>query len=127
MSNTRNVSGKALGCILGGAVGDAFASPYEGRPAPVSIGNGARWQISDDTQLTLATCEALIEKAGSVDPETVAARFAAWQRQRRITGVGASTHKALLELGAGRGEGRARRRQRRGDENRAAGILPRPG
>ncbi|MEM6772137.1 MAG: ADP-ribosylglycohydrolase family protein, partial [Bacteroidota bacterium] len=57
------------GCIIGGAIGDAFGSGYEneveekgdvfylfGKPEkkePI-------WRITDDTQLTLATIEAMI-------------------------------------------------------------------
>src|SRR5438876_942526 len=61
-----NITDRALGCIFGGAIGDAF-----------------------------------VEAEGCVDPETIASRFASWHRQKQITGVGASTHKALTELAAG--------------------------
>jgi ADP-ribosylglycohydrolase len=56
--------------------------------------------VSDDTQLTLATCEAVIE-SGRVDPERIAARFVAWFRSGRLRGLGASTLKALRDLDAG--------------------------
>lgn len=101
MNHTDGISDKAFGCILGGAIGDAFGSSYEGQPAPVEINASVRWQISDDTQLTLATCEAIIENVGSIDPAAVASRFAVWHRQKRISGTGASTYKALSELVAG--------------------------
>src|SRR5262249_27153108 len=38
---------------------------------------------------------------GCVSPEQIAGRFAAWFRQGRVTGVGASTLKALRDLSAG--------------------------
>ena len=92
---------KIVGCLLGGAIGDAMGGPYEGRRPPITISDGGEWRISDDTQLTLATCEAIIECGGRVDPETIAKRFAGWFREKRLSGIGASTYKALSELAAG--------------------------
>lgn len=82
-------------------MGDALGGPYEGRKPPVRISHDSQWRLSDDTQLTLATCEAIIASGGHLDPEVVASRFASWHRQRRVTGMGASTYKALTELAAG--------------------------
>lgn len=92
---------RIFGCIFGGAIGDAFGGAHEGKQQPIEIDESVDWQLSDDTQLTLATCEAIIEKRGQVDPAAIAARFAAWHRARRVTGIGASTLKALTELTAG--------------------------
>lgn len=86
-----------LGCIVGGAIGDAYGGPYEGVPSPVQLQRDAPWRLSDDTQLTLATCEA-IAASGAVDPERIAGVFGSWFKQRRITGIGAGTFKALSEL-----------------------------
>lgn len=88
------------GAILGGAIGDACgcaceASGFRGFDALPS-----RMRISDDTQLTLATCEAIVERRG-VEPEAIAARFLAWFRSGRLRGLGASTLKALRDLDAG--------------------------
>jgi ADP-ribosylglycohydrolase len=91
---------QVMGCILGGAIGDALGGPYEGQPAPVALQLDAPWRLSDDTQLTLATCEA-VRETGTVSPESIAERFVHWFRQGRITGAGASTLKALRDLAAG--------------------------
>jgi hypothetical protein len=45
------------GCLLGGALGDAYGG----------IGERGGLRLSDDTQMTLATCEA-IARTGRVDP-----------------------------------------------------------
>lgn len=92
---------KIIGCILGGAVGDAVGLPYEGYDSTVEAVELKGQQISDDTQLTLATCEAIIEHNGIVEPSVIASRFASWHANRRVSGIGASTHKALSELVAG--------------------------
>ncbi|HMV82276.1 MAG TPA: ADP-ribosylglycohydrolase family protein [Blastocatellia bacterium] len=89
------------GCILGGAIGDALGGPFEGRQPPIQFDDTANWRLSDDTQLTLATCEAIIERRGRIDPAAIAARFADWHRTRRVTRMGASTLKALTELAVG--------------------------
>jgi ADP-ribosyl-[dinitrogen reductase] hydrolase len=101
LAGQTDIRDRALGCILGGAIGDALGGPYEGKRPPVELHDEARLSLSDDTQLTLATCEAVVEAGGRVDPELVASRFAAWHRRGHVTGVGASTYKALTELAAG--------------------------
>ena len=68
--------------------------PDPGRRLPTS-----GW-LTDDTQLTVATCEAIVEARG-VDPEVVARRMACWYQQRRVRAPGASTLKALRDLDAG--------------------------
>ena len=79
----------------------AIGCAYENAPAPVEIDEPEEWGLSDDTQLTLATCEAIIEAGGTVVPERIAARFAEWHKRDRVTGIGASTLKALTELSSG--------------------------
>ncbi len=97
------------GCIIGGVIGDAFGSGYEnivkekddtfyplGKPKkkePI-------WLITDDTQLTLATIEAMT-KDEKVNPEIIANQFLKLYKQGKLSGVGASTLKALQELDAG--------------------------
>lgn len=89
-----------LGCLLGGALGDALAAPFENCVVGTPFEVQSSLPITDDTQLTLATCEAILA-TGSVDPAAIAALFAKWHRGRRITGLGASTLKSLTELAAG--------------------------
>ena len=92
---------KILGCLLGGALGDAFGGAYENQAPPIDFAAPRAWRLSDDTQLTLATSEAIIEAKGQIEPAMIAARFAHWHRAHRVTGLGASTLKALTELAAG--------------------------
>ena len=56
--------------------------------------------ISDDTQLTLATCEAIIEN-GDVTPDGIAQSMLQWYQVKKITGIGSSTLKALESLSVG--------------------------
>lgn len=79
-----------LGSIAAGAIGDALGGLLERRELC----------LSDDTQLTLATCEAPAE-TGTATPAGVAAALARWFRARRVTGIGSSTLKALRDLDAG--------------------------
>lgn len=95
-----NVSDRTRGCILAGAIGDAMGGPFEGQPGPLQFREHTGWSISDDSQLTLATCES-INEVGLVSPECIAARMVHWFRARRITVMGASTLKALCDLDSG--------------------------
>ncbi|WP_291720619.1 ADP-ribosylglycohydrolase family protein [Bernardetia sp.] len=94
------------GCIIGGAMGDAFGSAYEnqvkekedviylyGKPKA----REPKWKITDDTQLTLATAEAMIDDK-NINPEAVVQQFLKYYNQRKLRGLGASTLKALREL-----------------------------
>jgi len=114
-----NLEDRVLGCIVGGAIGDARGGPYEGQPGPVIPQLDAACRLSDDTQLTLATCEAVCED-GAVSPATIADRFVCWFRQGRITGMGASTLKALRDLAAGAHWALSGRKGERGAGNGAA-------
>lgn len=88
---------RICGSLLAGALGDAIGAHFEGRPADPDFEIPGELRVTDDTQLTIATCEAIVE-SGQVDPQSIGQSFARWFRQRRITGVGASTLKALIEL-----------------------------
>src|SRR5262245_24326023 len=99
-STATQLGDRARGCIIGGAIGDAMGGPFEGQPGPLRFRPHKDWAISDDSQLTLATCESIIE-TGKVSPEHIANRFVQWFRARRITGMGSSTLKALRDLDTG--------------------------
>jgi ADP-ribosylglycohydrolase len=86
--------------VLGGAIGDGWGRPFEGGAPREGVPVPDEFAISDDTQLTLATCEAIID-AGRVDPAKIAERFVAWFRAGRLHGLGASTLKALRDLDTG--------------------------
>jgi len=94
------VQSRVLGCILGGALGDAWGGPSEGSTGRVSFEIPARPVLSDDTQLTLATCQSIIER-GRVDPEKLASHFLSWFLAGRIHGIGSSTLKAMRDLATG--------------------------
>ncbi len=96
-------------CILGGAIGDAWGSSFENQPTQnnsTTFYLGQRkelvrtWAFTDDTQLTMATCETLCT-AGAFNPALLADNFVKYYRERRLTGIGASTLKAIVELQAG--------------------------
>lgn len=95
-----NLASRLTGCLVFGAVGDALGSYYEGRPNNATVSFEHLHGITDDTQLTLATCEAII-KAGRVTPDSIAASMLRWYNSGRLTGLGASTLKALRDLQVG--------------------------
>lgn len=90
------------GCLLGGALGDAVGGPYEGRARVdvVEFEAGAA-AISDDTVLTIATCEGVLTAGGKVIPAHIADAYAAAWRRGEVTGVGSSTLGALRALADG--------------------------
>jgi ADP-ribosylglycohydrolase len=95
-----NLKSRLKGCLIYGAIGDSLGGKYEGsRPNPV-INFNFDWSISDDTQLTIATCEAIYDSE-KIDPAKVAERFVDWFNQGKLTGLGSSTLKALRELQLG--------------------------
>ena len=96
-------------CILGGAIGDAWGSSYENQTKPNNattffLGQQKEasrvWAFTDDTQMTMATCETLCTTE-TFDPAMLANNFVTYYRERRLTGIGASTLKAITELQAG--------------------------
>ena len=91
---------KLLGCIVGGAIGDAVGSYYETMPEVASVNLDMLSGITDDTQLTLATCESILE-VGAVLPENIAKHFLRWYNSGRLVGLGSSTLKALRDLQVG--------------------------
>lgn len=97
--------GKFLGCLIGSAIGDALGMPLEFlKPEDIqrrygnvteyltpdpehACGHLHKGQYTDDTQLTLALAESLIEAKG-FDPEAFKKKLIAWYRQedRRAPG-----------------------------------------
>jgi ADP-ribosylglycohydrolase len=100
MQSSVTTKNRVLGCLLGGALGDAWGSPYEGVAGPVVFEAPSRMELSDDTQLTLATCESIIE-LGGVYPGNLASHFLRWFLAGRVRGVGSSTLKAMRDLAVG--------------------------
>ena len=82
---------RVRGMLVSGALGD-------------SIGNGTVdavfGALTDDTQLTCATCDAIVRARG-VEPEALAAEYLDWYRNGRLHGLGAATLEALQGLAAG--------------------------
>ncbi|MEZ5293802.1 MAG: ADP-ribosylglycohydrolase family protein [Vicinamibacterales bacterium] len=99
--NRRHLADRARHALLAGALGDAWGGPYENRPSSGRACFPERPSFSDDTLLTVATCEALVETGGQVEPAQLAATFRQWFEARRFSGLGAATLKALRDLAAG--------------------------
>ena len=99
--------GKVRGTLYGVAIGDALGAPNEGkRPwwikEPVTglsphHGRPAG-TVTDDTELTLALAESLLERGG-LDPEDLTRRFV--ERGARMVGGGRATKEALARLAKG--------------------------
>jgi ADP-ribosylglycohydrolase len=103
---------RVLGCVLGGAVGDALGAPFEGLwshsipPGPVLLAGYAPFegyptgQYTDDTQLTVATLES-VTRLGRLDPADVARRIARLWRSQAVVGPGGACTAAADRLLAG--------------------------
>ncbi|MFN7918732.1 MAG: ADP-ribosylglycohydrolase family protein [Bryobacteraceae bacterium] len=93
----RLVAERVRSCIIGGAWGDVSGGLWERQRMRMPA---SELSLSDDTQLTLATCEAIMD-AKRVDPASIADAMLRWFREGRVTGMGSSTLKALRDLDAG--------------------------
>src|SRR5438477_11563155 len=100
---------RLAGCIIGGAIGDAWGCAYENLSfnedtttfyLSKPIEPERTWSFTDDTQLTLITLEALLN-SDKLTPQILASNFTLYYKKRKISGIGASTLKALQELEAG--------------------------
>jgi len=97
-------------CITAGAIGDAIGSFYENKTTikenaihifgDIIEEETPTFKITDDTQATLATIEA-ITKDEKCTPETISKQFLKYFNEQKITGIGSSTLKALTELQMG--------------------------
>lgn len=96
------VADRIAGSLLCGALADAIGSKFENKTAgqTYSLSELSDLSVTDDTQLTLATCEALIE-SNKIEPEVIARHFLRIYQKEGIRGVGSSTLKALRDLEAG--------------------------
>lgn len=108
-----------LGCLLGGAIGDMLGGPHEHSSGSSTPTPSTHRFISDDTQLTLATCEAIVEEQ-LISPTHIAKKFVSYFQRGQLTGLGASTLKALRNLSAGAHWALAGRRGERAAGNGAA-------
>ncbi len=107
-----NLESKFAGAILGCAVGDALGAPFEGYrrgslpPSKellesfVLIPGYPLGQYTDDTQMTLAIAESLIER-GEFDARDIAERFAVLWTEKRIVGAGASCTEGVMNFVSG--------------------------
>ncbi|MGE5635610.1 MAG: ADP-ribosylglycohydrolase family protein, partial [Nocardioidaceae bacterium] len=102
---SRDRADRARGALLGAFVGDALGMPFEGMP-PASIpervemenARRGRGTYTDDTQMTIALAESLVEH-GSVDVDRLGRAFVdACDLER---GYGAGTLRALGLIRAG--------------------------
>lgn len=98
---TKTSPDRVRACLLTGALGDAWGGPYEGGPALGVAPFPVAPRLSDDTWLTLATCEAIVRMKGRILPEEIAKSFVSWYEAGRLNGVGSATLKALRDLSAG--------------------------
>jgi hypothetical protein len=88
---------RVLGCVLGGAVGDALGAPFEGLwsrciPEPAALladyaefEGYSRSQYTDDTQLTIATLRFVI-RLGRIDPQHIARSISRLWRSQEVVG-----------------------------------------
>lgn len=105
-----DLQSRFLGCLVGGAVGDALGAPFEGYwehqlPGRKALLRGfaevegyPRGQYTDDTQLTIATIESIVRRGG-LEPADIARSIASlWKTQSVIGPGGACTFAALAFL-----------------------------
>lgn len=95
------------GSIIAGAIGDGMGSASENQVLPTEKPATFVWaahpdplpgfMLTDDTQLTLATCEALVE-ANSVSPQHIAQKFLDYAQKGKLSGLGSATLQAINGL-----------------------------
>lgn len=132
---------RALGALLGLAIGDALGMPtqllsrdeivarygpvltgFEPAPPghPIAAGMAAG-RVTDDTEQAVILGQVLVDGGGVVDPRELAGRLIAWEAEMRARGsldlLGPSTRRALADLLAG---GDIATTGRYGDTNGAA-------
>jgi ADP-ribosyl-[dinitrogen reductase] hydrolase len=103
---------RVLGCVIGGAVGDAMGAPYEGLwshslpDAATLLADYAefhgypRGQYTDDTQLTIATLQSIVHQRG-IEPAEIARSISRLWRTQAVVGPGGACTAAADRLLAG--------------------------
>jgi len=97
---------KARGALLGAACGDALGAPFEGMPdsfrgdVRVLFDSSSMLRYTDDTAMTIALAESLIE-AGDLEEDHLAATFARHWRAEPWRGYGRGAFDLLQSLAAG--------------------------
>lgn len=89
-----------VGCIIGGAIGDAVGAPHENTTATMHPVPTVQYTTTDDTALVLATCSS-ITATRTISPANIASTFLEWFRKRRIIRPGSATLQALRSLDVG--------------------------
>lgn len=108
---TAGLADRFRGALVGVAVGDCLGAPFEGTHLLVdddhlalAVDRPAPWPHTDDTALTIAVAESLVESR-ELDPDDLAHRFATTWTAEPNRGYGRGTA-GLLERLAGGGDWR---------------------
>lgn len=103
---------RVLGCVIGGAVGDALGAPFEGlwsRSIPdtsallaqyAEFEGFPRGQYTDDTQLTVATLQSIVRRH-DIDVHDIACSIARLWRSQEVVGPGGACTSAADRILAG--------------------------
>ncbi|MCA9215141.1 MAG: ADP-ribosylglycohydrolase family protein [Planctomycetales bacterium] len=102
-----------VGALIGGAVGDAMGAPFEGLwshdiPSAESLASSFHeyhghptGQYTDDTQLTVATVQSIVQHGDIVTPDIARSISELWRHHSVIGPGGACTHAAESYLATG--------------------------
>lgn len=95
-----NKTERLKACLAGGIIGDAIGAQFENSKNASLETLSDDWFVTDDSQLTLATCEAIADQK-NISAERVASKFLEWFNKGLITHMGSSTLKSLRDLQMG--------------------------
>jgi ADP-ribosylglycohydrolase len=84
--------------LLGGMLGDAYGNRFSNMDIPTK---DEVWRFTDATQLTIATCESLME-THHPQADHIALKFADYYRDGKIAGMTPSTLRSLILLSMGK-------------------------